>query len=314
MQKKTKLQRFVWIDIMITLMTLEIMQYFYYGIRAVVLSGICVAVSVIAEIISIRMMKRKFTADDLMCVSDALIISLMMPAVMNFRIAGIACVFAVVVAKNVFGGRKNMIFSPSASAYVFMLTSWKSQLLMFTTPHTHTGISEKAVNLVSSASHTFNTSGKMNFTDFEIIMGNVTGASGAVSILLLAVSAVILILRRDISAGAFIGTIAGTVIPAYFAPMCDNRYDSIKYSLVANMVLFASIYIISDKRIAPKRSYYAFFYGFFIALTAYIVTMTTAKENVIVIMSLLFTPISLGFKSLEKHIENLKKEEAKAFE
>lgn len=31
--------------------------------------------------------------------------------------------------------------------------------------------------------------------------------------------------------------------------------------------------------------------------------ITTAKENAIVLVSLLFTPVALGFKNLEKHIE-----------
>ncbi len=308
MQKKIKSERFVWLDIMITLITLEIMQFFYYGVRAVVLSGICVAVSLVTEIICVRLMGRHFTADDLNCISDALIISLMLPAVIDFRIAGIACVFAVTVAKNVFGGRKNMIFSPAAAAYVFMLTSWRGQLIMYTEPHVHTGVFEKAGNLVSSASHAFNTTGKLNFTDFEIFMGNVTGS---LSMLLLAVSAVILFFRSDISKGAFIGTISGTLLLACLVPMCSNIYDSVKYTFSTNMILFAAIYIISDRRTSPKHNYYAFFYGFFIAVFSYILVMITTKENMIIIVSLLFTPVSLAFRNLEKHIEILETVEQK---
>lgn len=312
MQNKIKSQRFIWIDIMLTLITLVVMEYFYYGIRTVVLSGICVAVSLITEVISLRLMDKKFTADDLTCVSDALILCLMLPAVMNYTVAGIACVFAVVVAKNIFGGRKNMIFSPAAAAYVFLLTSWKSDVIMFTEPHVHTGIFEKAEHLVSSASHSFNMTGRMNYTDFEIIMGNVSGPAGAVSILLLAVSAVILLLRHDISAGAFTGTILGTGFLAFFVPVCNDRFDSLKYTLSSNMVLFAAIYIISDRRIAPKRNYYAFFYGFFIAVFSYIFVITTAKENAVIILSVLFTPVALGFRNLETRIDSLVKEEKEA--
>lgn len=308
MQKKIKSERFVWLDIMLTLITLEIMQFFYYGVRAVVLSGVCAVVSLVTETVCVRLMGRHFTADDLTCISDALIISLMLPAVIDFKIAAIACVFAVTVAKNVFGGRKNMIFSPAAAAYVFMLTSWRGQLIMYTEPHVHTGILEKAGNLVSSASHTFNTTGKMNFTDFEILMGNVTGS---LSMLLLAVSAVILFFRNDISKGAFIGTISGTLLLACLVPMCSDIYDSVKYTFSTNMILFAAIYIIADKRTAPRHNYYAFFYGFFIAVFSYILVLITTKENVIVIVSLLFTPVSLVFRNLEKHIEILETEKHK---
>ena len=115
MQTKTKSDRFIWIDIMVTLLTLELMDYFYYGVRAAVLGSVCAAASVAAEMICLRLMHRKFTADDLTCVSDALILSLMLPAVLDLKIAALACVFAAVSVTNIFGGRLNMIFSPAAA-------------------------------------------------------------------------------------------------------------------------------------------------------------------------------------------------------
>lgn len=303
MQSKIKSDRLVWLDITITLLTLELMSYFYYGARSLALAVICITVSLIAEIISVRLMGRKFTADDLSCTSDALIIALILPAVIRYRIAALACLFAVIAAKNVFGGRTNMIFSPSAAAYIFVLTSWGRELLLYAEPHVRTGILERPQEFVNSASHTFNLTGKMNYTDFEILLGNFSGASGAVSILLLTVSALILMFRRDISAGAFIGTISGTALFAYLTPMVSDRFDSVRYSLITNMVLFAGIYIVSDLRIAPKKNYYAFFYGFFIGIVSYVIVLTTAKENAIVIVSVLFTPIALMFKNIEKKIE-----------
>lgn len=296
---------------MMTLLALLVMEYFYYGVRALFLCGVCTAVSFAVEIVSVRLMKKKFTADDLTCISDAIIITLMLPAVMDYKIAGIACVFAVAAAKNIFGGRKNMIFSPAAASYVFLLTSWKNNVVMYTQPSVHTGIFDKADNLVSSASHIFNTSGRMDYTDFEILMGNVPGPTGTVSILLLAVAAVVLLLRRDISAGAFIGTFTGTALLALIVPMCSTPWESLKYTMSSNMVLFAAIYIISDRRTAPEKDYYAFFYGFFLAVFSYILVLTTAKENAIVIVSVIFTPVALGFRNLEKRIDQLKINEQK---
>lgn len=308
MTKKVRKERLIWLDIMITLLALELMSYFYYGVRALVLGGVCIAVSLISEIVCLRLMNRQFTADDMTCTSDALIIALMMPAVMDYKIASIACVFAVVAAKNIFGGQRNMIFSPAAAAYVFMLTSWGKKLLLYPEPHTKAGIFDTPGGLVSSTSYVYNTTGKMELTDFEILMGNFSGPAGAVSILLLIVAAVILILRRDISAGAFVGTIAGTVFPACIMPVPHSA--SVRYALVTNMVLFAAVYIISDRRIAPRKEYYAFFYGLFIAVCSYILVLTTGKENAVVIVSVLFTPVALGFKNLEKKITLAREEDS----
>ncbi len=310
MLKKARKERHIWLDIMLTLLALELMSYFYYGIRSVVLAAVCIVSASAAEIISIRLMKRRFSADDLTCTSDALIIALMFPAVMDYKIAAVASVFAIVVAKNIFGGRMNMIFSPAAAAYVFVLTSWGRKLLQYTEPHVKTGIFEKPEVLVNSASHTFDLTGTFKHSDFEILLGNFSGPSGAVSILLLAVAAVVLMFRRSISVGAFLGTIFGTGFFAVVTPAVSSKADSLKYSLVTNMVLFAAVYIVSDKRIAPKRDYYAFFYGLFIGVFSYVIVLTGAKENAIVIISVLFTPAALGFKNLEKHIENAALEQA----
>lgn len=310
MLKKARKERHIWLDIMLTLLALELMSYFYYGIRSVVLAAVCIVSASTAEIISIRLMKRRFSADDLTCTSDALIIALMFPAVMDYKIAAVASVFAIVVAKNVFGGRMNMIFSPAAAAYVFVLTSWGRKLLQYTEPHVKTGIFEKPEVLVNSASHTFDLTGTFKHSDFEILLGNFSGPSGAVSILLLAVAAVVLMFRRSISVGAFLGTIFGTGFFAVVTPAVSSKADSLKYSLVTNMVLFAAVYIVADKRIAPKRDYYAFFYGLFIGVFSYVIVLTGAKENAIVIISVLFTPAALGFKNLEKHIENAALEQA----
>ena len=309
MLNKAKQERLIWLDIIITLITSQIMAYFYYGLRSAVVAGTAIVTAAAAELVCLRLMEKKFTADDLTCTSDAMILALMLPAVIDYKILTIACVFAIVVAKNIFGGRKNMIFSPAAAGYVFMLTSWKSQVLQFTEPHVHTGVFEKATNLVSSASHTFNISGKLDYSNFELLMGNFTGPAGSAYVLLLGVSALILLFRRDISAGAFIGSIGGTVLMSVLSPTADTLRTSVKYALITNMVLYASVYIVADKRIAPRKDYYAFFYGLFIAIVSYIVVLTMAKENAIIIVSLLFTPVALAFKNLEKRIEKIDKEQ-----
>lgn len=303
MLNKKRKERHIWIDIIITLLALELMAYFYYGVKALMLGAVCVAVSLAAELITLRLLHRKFTADDLTCTSDGLITALMMPAAISLQIPAIACVFAVTAAKNIFGGRHNMIFSPAAAAYLFVLTSWKNQLLSCPQPYDKMGIFEKAESVSYSASYIFNNTGKFSASDYEILLGSFAGPMGAVSILLLLVSVVVLIFRKDISIGAFAGTIFGTAFMAYVCPVISDRIASVKYVLVTNMILFAAIYIISDLRIAPQKNYYAFFYGLFIAVSAYIVMLTTGKENVIVIMSVLFTPLALAFRSLEKKID-----------
>ena len=84
---------------MITLATLSLMAFFYYGIHFLATAIICVLTAVAAEFILLRLMHKKIDADDLSCTSDALIIALMMPASINYLIAALAVIFGTVVAK-----------------------------------------------------------------------------------------------------------------------------------------------------------------------------------------------------------------------
>ncbi len=305
--KAVRRERFVSLDIMITLSALETMAFFYYGSHALAVGLMCMTASLAVEIVSLRLVNRKFTADNLSCVADGLVTALMFSAVMDYRLAVVGTIFGAVI-KNVFGGRENMIFSASAVSYVFLLTSWKNRLLQFPQPHTLTGVLDdiKISDLTVSASHEFNSTGKFDFSDFEILLGNFSGPCGAVSILLLIISAVILILRRDISAGAFTGFIGGTVLMACVYPVCGSVSDSVKYTLCTNMVLFSAVYIISDRRISPENNISALIYGFFISVFSYTLTSVNAQENAVVTVSLLLTPLALFLKNVEGVIKNNK--------
>ncbi|MDY3213989.1 MAG: RnfABCDGE type electron transport complex subunit D [Ruminococcus sp.] len=309
MLKKVKQERFVWMDIFITLLALEIMAYFYYGFRAVLIAGLCVTASFACEYLSLIAMRKKFTADNLSCINDGFIIALMMPATIDYKIPVLTCIFANIVGKNIFGGRKNMIFSPAAVGYLFALTSFGKQLLEYPNPFVKADIFNQSQKLVSSASHIFNTTGKLSISDYDIVMGNFSGPMGAVSILLLLISSVILLFRKDLSAGSFIGFFAGLMFMSAICPIGEGRIESAKYLLATNMTLFAGSFIISDVRIAPEKKHFSFFYGLFIALISYVLLLTSGQENIYITVAVIMTPAALALKQLEKKINKLSESE-----
>lgn len=307
-QKKRTLS---WIDMIITLSSLEIMAYFYYGARTLIIAGLCMGVSFVCDWVSVWFMKKKYVSDDLMSLADGLAIALMMPASIDFRIPVMACVFAVIVGKNIFGGRKNIIFSPCAVGYLFALTSWENQVLMYPSPDRKLEINAENAVLSRSLSYDFNNTGNINVSDFDLLIGNFRGAMGTVSILLLIVVATALLCRRAVSAGAFTGVISGILFMSYICPLSDSRAESLKYIIATNMFLFSAVYIVSDKRVAPINNYYAFFYGLFTAVVTYTITLTTSKENMLPAISVIMTPTALVFKSMQMRADTAKNEKSK---
>ena len=92
----------MFMDIFIALIALEIMSYFYYGFRAVMIAGLCVTASFGCEYFSTILMGKKFTADNLSCVNDGLIIALMKQPTVDWKIPFFAGIFASVAGKNIF--------------------------------------------------------------------------------------------------------------------------------------------------------------------------------------------------------------------
>ena len=202
-----------------------------------------------------------------------------------------------------------MIFSPAAVGYLFALTSFGKQLLEYPNPFVKADIFNQSQKLVSSASHIFNTTGKLSISDYDIVMGNFSGPMGAVSILLLLISSVILLFRKDLSAGSFIGFFAGLMFMSAICPIGEGRIESAKYLLATNMTLFAGSFIISDVRIAPEKKHFSFFYGLFIALISYVLLLTSGQENIYITVAVIMTPAALALKQLEKKINKLSESE-----
>lgn len=293
-------------DIMITLIPLEIMAYFYYGERTVIMALVCMGVSFIADWTAIFLMKKKYTAEDFISIADGLAIALMMPASIDFKIPAISCVFAILIGKNLFGGRKNIIFSPCAIGYLFAFVTWGNKVIMYPPPDKKLDLNPENISLSHSLSYYFNTTGITGVSDFDILMGNFRGAMGTVSILILIVSAIVLFLRKAISGGAFTGVMIGILFMSYVCPINEGRLESLKYVMATNMFLFSAVYIVSDKRVAPINNYYAFFYGLFTAFISYILLLTTAKENMIITVSVIMTPVALFFKEVQRHTDEYK--------
>lgn len=295
-----------WVDITITLLSLEIMAYFYFGVRTAIISVLCMGVSFVCDWVAMWLSKKKYTSDNLISLADGLAIALVMPASVDFKIPVVSCAFAVLIGKNIFGGRKNIVFSPCAVGYLFALATWGNEILMYPSPDKKLEINPENITLSRSLSFTFNTAGNVGVSDFDLLIGNFKGPMGTVSILLLVIAAFALVLRKAVSQGAFMGVISGILFMSYICPFTDNRLESLKYIITTNMFLFSAIYIVSDKRVAPINNYYAFFYGLFTALVSYIMLLTAAKENMIITVSVIMTPISLLFKEIQKRADDCK--------
>ena len=92
------------------------MAFYYYGLRAVIVTLISVGVSLLTEYICCQIVKKRFRLVDTSPIMSGMILALLMPASVPYKVVIFAAVFMIAVCKFAFGGNNNLIFSPAAVA------------------------------------------------------------------------------------------------------------------------------------------------------------------------------------------------------
>ena len=108
-------------DVIIALLPAAGCSVWFFGMRAVWLIAVCIAASVVTEAVCRILMKRENSIGDFSAVLTGLLLALNLPPDLPLWMAVTGSVFAIAVAKQVFGGLGYNPFNPALSARAFML-------------------------------------------------------------------------------------------------------------------------------------------------------------------------------------------------
>lgn len=126
--------RRIMLDVIISLIPALCAASIIFGLRALVLTAVCVLSCVTAEYISRKVMKRENTVDDLSAVVTGLLLALNLPANFPFAMAVIGSVIAIVVVKQFFGGLGQNFVNPAIAARIILMLCFASAMTSFPNP------------------------------------------------------------------------------------------------------------------------------------------------------------------------------------
>ena len=98
-------------DMLIALLIPAVIAVYYYGIRAVMIIVVSVAVCLLTDMICYKLRGRVRVKAEISTVVTGLTIALMMSAAVPFYAVVTADLFAMIICKHAFGGRGNEIFN-----------------------------------------------------------------------------------------------------------------------------------------------------------------------------------------------------------
>ena len=124
----------IMLDVVLALLPTTFAGIWFFGMPAVWTIAVCVSTCIVAEALCRLAMKRDNTIGDLSAVVTGLLLALNLPAGIPLWMAVVGSVFAICVAKQVFGGLGMNPFNPALAARAFMLISFTGPMTTWLRP------------------------------------------------------------------------------------------------------------------------------------------------------------------------------------
>ncbi len=174
-------------DVLIALAPASIFGIYNFGYKALIIILVAIVTCVAAEGLYEFFMHKKVTVGDLSAAVTGLLIALNVPHTLPIGMVIIACLFAIIVVKQLFGGLGQNFMNPALAARCFLLISFTGQMTSFTYDAV-TGATPLAV---------LKDGGKVDILDMFI--GQTAGTIGETSTLFILIGALYLVVRKIIS-------------------------------------------------------------------------------------------------------------------
>lgn len=252
----------IMLDVIIALTPAMIGSVYFFGLNALKLILISIASSVFFEAIIQKLFNRPITINDLSAVITGILIAFNLPASAPWWLPIIGSGFAIIIVKQFFGGLGSNFMNPALAARAMLLTSWPAHMSTFTGTRPDVvatatplaimkygmgtdGAASATVEAVSSASEA---AGAELPQIIDMFIGNVPGAIGETSALLLLIGAVYLIIRQVIDWKIPVFYIGTTFI---MLVLLGVETEFLPYHLLGGGLILGAFYMATDYSSSP---------------------------------------------------------------
>lgn len=201
-------------DVIIALTPAALMGIWAFGVEALLIIAISIASCVCFEALFQKITKQKITVYDLSAVVTGLLLAMNLPSSAPWWLPIVGGFFAIVVAKQLFGGIGQNFINPALAARAFLLASYPTDMTAFTQPTNMNsfmslfGVSTPVVDatsyatplaVVKSAAASGGSFAPQSGDILNALFGNVGGCIGETCAIALILGGLYLLIRKVIS-------------------------------------------------------------------------------------------------------------------
>lgn len=221
---------------------------YFFGLRVIPLTAVCIGSCILFEYVCRRMMKRDNTITDLSAVVTGLILAMNLPVTLPYWMAVIGSFVAIVIVKQLFGGLGQNFANPAITARIVLMVSFPAAMTKWVLP-----LGEK-VDAVSAAtplglekmsSDQLTKIGQTVPDYMDLFLGKTGGCLGEVCALGLLIGGLYLAIRRIISLAAPVSFIGSLFVISWIAG------DDPVYQILAGGVFLGAFFMATDYATTP---------------------------------------------------------------
>ncbi|MDR0306746.1 MAG: RnfABCDGE type electron transport complex subunit D [Chitinispirillales bacterium] len=236
----------------------------FFGVNALILTAACVGAAVGTEWIINKALKKEQSIGDLSAVVTGILVAFNLPPSLPVWMAVIGSVFAIGVAKMVFGGLGANFINPALAGRAFLMANYPAEMTNF--PATVFGSINALPDGISSATpleaiKTAFSQGSFQVSEFanalpQLFFGNVGGTIGETSALALLIGGIFLIAGRIIDFRIPL-TYIGTVFFLFWIANGTGTYFTLEsiitpvFHVLAGGLMLGAFFMATDMATSP---------------------------------------------------------------
>ena len=234
-------------DVIIALIPAAIGSIYFFKVGAVIniIAGVVGAVG--AEYCMQKFMKKPITIKDLSAVVTGLLLAFNVPASAPWWMTFFGAVFAIVIAKQLFGGLGHNFINPALVARAFLLSSYPVLMTKWTSPIDGMATATPLAYIKNAASE-----GVQRANVIDMFLGNIPGTLGETSALLLMMGGAYLLYKGVITYVIPVTYVVTVAILTYAFSGFDS--SMILYNVFGGGLMLGAIFMATDYATSPMTA------------------------------------------------------------
>lgn len=241
--------RYIMARVTISLIPALLGAVYYFGIRAFFLTCLSVAVCVLTEYLWQKLTKKQVTAGDFSAVVTGMLLAFNMPVTVPAWVMTATAVFSILFVKQMFGGIGNNFVNPALMGRLLAMTVWPGAVLQYAAPRTLPADAVSSATVLGAVKN----GGEAGYSYLQMFLGEIPGAMGETSKLLLLAGFVYMCYLSVVNAEAALTYIATVLILTFVFGPAGLFTGDILLNLFGGGLIMGGCYMLTDYAFVTRR-------------------------------------------------------------